>query len=136
LSRREHSRAELVQKLRQRGFEREAVTDVVERLASQGWVSDERFARELVRVRAASGYGPLRILAELRRRGVPEEAAEAVLETQAEDWAGRAEQARRKRFGTAAANDFRELARQVRFLERRGFAADHIRRVTRAGDDT
>lgn len=109
---------------------------VVERLVSQGWVSDERFAREMVRVRTAAGYGPLRILAELRRRGVPEEAAQAVLESRAEDWAERAERARRKRFGTAAARDFRELARQVRFLERRGFAADHIRRVTRAGDDT
>jgi regulatory protein len=129
LARREHSRQELTRKLRRRGFEAEQVATVVDRLAERGWLSDCRFAEQYVRERIARGFGPLRIRSELRDRGVSGEAAATVLQEQAEDWRAEAERARRKRFGDELPRDLRERARQARFLQYRGFSADHIRAV-------
>jgi len=49
LVRREHSRKELVRKLRGRGVEPEAAVAAVGRLAEEGWQDDARFAASLVR---------------------------------------------------------------------------------------
>jgi regulatory protein len=129
LARREHSRQELTRKLRRRGFEADKVATLLDRLAEQGCLSDRRFAEQYVRERIARGFGPLRIRSELKDRGVSGEAAAIALQQQADDWRVRADRARRKRFGDEIPQDLRERARQVRFLQYRGFSADHIKAV-------
>ena len=66
LARREHSRRELGRKLRQGGYEAEEATDALDRLGAQHYQDDERFGEMLVRSRAAQGYGPVRLRAELK----------------------------------------------------------------------
>src|SRR5688572_28275197 len=66
---REHSRTELVRKLTSRGMEAAEVDSVVTRLTADGWQDDSLFAESLVRARVSSGYGPLRIRAELATHG-------------------------------------------------------------------
>lgn len=70
LSRRDHSRKELVEKLRQKGHG-EFAYDAVEKLSEYGYIDDRRFAfvfaEELIRLKS---YGKKRIEQELYRKGV------------------------------------------------------------------
>lgn len=77
--------------------------------------------------RVGHGFGPVRIRRELRERGVASELATRALAAYARGWDERAAQAREKRFGPAPPADRRQWLRQARFLEYRGFTAEHIR---------
>src|SRR4249919_3607804 len=86
LVRREHSRKELTRKLTARGVEPEAAVAAVDKMAAAGWQDDGRFAEQLIRSRAATGYGPVRIRAELSMHGLPREAVSAAMESCEADW--------------------------------------------------
>lgn len=80
LSRRDHSAKELLLKLRQKGYG-ESAEYAVERLRSEGYVDDERFARMYVReLISIKKYGKRRIEQELYRKGVDREIISLVLE--------------------------------------------------------
>ena len=100
-----------------------------------GWLSDDRFAENYLRMRVEKGYGPMRILAELKDRGVDEELIANLLRGCAVDWNEQATAARRKHFGACSHRDFKERARQARFLQQRGFSADQVRAALSTGDD-
>lgn len=129
LARREHAVGELQQKLLARGHPAELVQEVVQQLGEEGLVSDQRFTEAFVRYRADRGYGPLRIQAELREKGVDEELQTAYLDFRDPFWLEQSAQVRRKRFGDRPPTDFKERARQARFLQYRGFTAEQLRRV-------
>src|SRR5262245_43286631 len=119
LARREHSRAELKQKLAAHGSEEE-IEEVLDRLQSVKLLSDERFTAAYVRSRAAR-LGAGRLRHELRQRGVAEELVER--ELAADDLPDELERARavwQKKFD-AAPVDAKDWARQARFLQGRGF---------------
>ena len=127
LARREHSKKELTVKLSARGAERAAIAPVLESLEHDGLQSDERYAQALLQSHVRRGKGPLRIRAELRARGVGDDLIEAALREGETSWTDHARRARAKRFGEALPQTREERARQARFLEQRGFAAEHIR---------
>ncbi|MDV2857124.1 MULTISPECIES: regulatory protein RecX [Oceanimonas] len=134
LSRRDHSRRELEQKLRQREFEQEAITRTLNKLEQQQWLQDARFAEVQVRQHIYKKHGPQRIRAELQRKGVhPDEIATA-LEQEETDWFELARECHFARFGDAPIPDFKERARRMRYLQARGFGPDHIRYALEAGD--
>lgn len=77
LARRNHFRVELADKLLRRGFDSAEVEAALERCAGLGLIDDEGLANRFAEVRGTeSGWGPRRIEAELRRRGVDRAAAE------------------------------------------------------------
>lgn len=80
LARREHGRAELTRKLRQRGAPAELIEAALERLADEGLLSESRYIESFIRGRASSGYGPLRIREELTQRGLPRGEVEQALQ--------------------------------------------------------
>jgi regulatory protein len=127
LARREHSGAELRAKLRARGAADAELGAVLERLAADGLQSDARYAESLARSHASRGKGPLRIAAELKARGVDDAVANAALRALDVSWGELAAAARRKRFGDALPATREDRAKQARFLEQRGFAAEHVR---------
>jgi regulatory protein len=127
LARREHSRAELARKLRARGAPSELVEPALDALAGRRLQSDERYAETLVNSRVGRGQGPVRIRRELAEQGVAPAEIEAALEAAGADWAGLAREVRRRRFGAGTPVDWRERARQARFLEYRGFTSEQIR---------
>jgi len=86
LTRREHSRRELTRKLRARGCTSDEIDEALARLTEDGWQSDARFAETLVRHRAASGYGPRWIRAELATHNLDHLLIESALEGFAGDW--------------------------------------------------
>ncbi|HEV2622646.1 MAG TPA: regulatory protein RecX [Frateuria sp.] len=135
LARREHSRRELKTKLRQSGYEGEEARVAIDRLGEQHYQDDERFAEVLVRSRAAQGYGPQRIRAELKTHAVSDERIRQLLEAADVDWEASALDQLRRRYGGKAAPDPAERARRAQFLLRRGFAAATVRRATHAQVD-
>ena len=135
LARREHSRRELKTKLRQSGYEGEESLAAIDRLGEQHYQDDERFAEVLVRSRAAQGYGPQRIRAELKTHVVPDERIRQLLESTDVDWEASAREQLRRRYGGKAAPDLAERTRRAQFLLRRGFAAATVRRATHAEVD-
>jgi regulatory protein len=129
LARREHSCHELTRKLAARGFDEVVVAEVVGRLSGENLVSDERFAEALYRSRIERGYGPARIAAELRDRGVDPGLVEQWVDFADTDWLTRGRAVLSRKFGAGVPGDARERARQMRFLHARGFTQAQIRRL-------
>jgi regulatory protein len=135
LARREHSRRELKTKLRQSGYEGGEASAAIDRLGEQNYQDDDRFAEVLVRSRAAQGYGPQRIRAELKTHAVPDARIRDLLDEAEVDWEASALDQLRRRYGGKGAADPAERARRAQFLLRRGFAAATVRRATHAEVD-
>ncbi len=122
LARREHSRTELLRKLRQRGAPTSLADIELDKLEEDGLLSDERFCEAYVHSRSQRGYGPVRLREELRQRGVSDRLIESILNDAAYDWAALARQAFDKRFPEGRASDMTERSKQLRFMQYRGFA--------------
>jgi len=134
LTRREHSRRELIRKLADRGVAPEEADAAVATLSRQGWQDDARYAAALARTRAQGGYGPLRIRAELRLQGVDEATIQAALDACEVGWGEAARQLAMRRFGGCRGASAQERARRGAFLQRRGFGMDDIRQALAAGE--
>jgi regulatory protein len=131
LARRDYSRAELAQRLAQRGIAADAIEIVLDQLTAAGYLSDERYAASVVAQRAGR-YGKRAIAYALKERGVAADAAAAALAPlAAADELADAMALWRTRFGTPPATD-RDKARQVRFLQARGYPLSVVLKVLRA----
>jgi len=128
LARREHSRQELRLKLAQRDYSRDISERVLDQLVAERLLSDERFTEQFVRQRLESGYGPVKIRAELSERGIGGELAAPHLELGDQAWRDRCRATWERRFGKPP-RDRREWGQQARFLANRGFSGDHVSRV-------
>lgn len=135
LSRREHSRKELTRKLTSRGLDAGEVHAAVDRLAGDGWQDDTRFAESLVRNRAAGGYGPVRIRAELATHGLDRDAISRAMDTFEGDWTEAARDLVRRRFCPALGEDLAQQRKAADFLLRRGFDGASVRAATRFDPD-
>lgn len=125
---------EVRRKLAGAGFPEAVVDGVVERLEGDRVLDDEAFADAYVRARVRNrGYGPRRLRAELRRKGVPAPVVEAVMETfEAEtNTLALARMQAEKRWGRLASEpDLRKRRKKLNdYLLRRGFDYDTVRRV-------
>ena len=126
LARREYGQAELAKKLADKGYQRSIVEGELQRLTDEGLQSDTRFAESFVQSRINQGKGPVRIRADLGQRGIRDGIIEGALDEAACDWYELAREERAKKFGEGVPGDFKEKARQMRFLQYRGFEQDHI----------
>lgn len=135
LARREHSRKELNRKLSSRGLDAGEVEAAVDRLAGEGWQDDARFAESVVRSRASSGYGPIRIRAELGTHGLDREAIARAMASFEGDWAENARDLAHRRFGPGLVDDPVLRRKAADLLMRRGFDGDSIRAATRFDPD-
>ena len=133
LTRREHSRKELIRKLVIKGVPADEVEAVVARLADAGWQDDVRFAESRVRVRIGDGYGPRYIRAELATHGVDEATIGTALQVFEDDWARIACDLVGRRYGDVAANDLALRRKAENLLLRRGFEPGCIRAAIRRG---
>jgi regulatory protein len=136
LSRREHSRAELSRKLAPHalaaGQDEAAVERVLDQLVAKGLLSDARFAVSLSH-RRGQRYGTARVMMELRQQGV---GADVLAQTQSQLKDTELERARevwQRKFGQPAGTPA-ERAKQLRFLQSRGFASEVCYRVVRDSD--
>ncbi len=130
LARREHSRIELARKLERRledGQDRGDIEAVLDELERRKLLSEERFAASVLHARSAR-YGEMRLARDLQVRGVPADVARSALDAIRGSELERARAQWSRRFKSLPAS-LEERARQVRFLEARGFSSSVIRRV-------
>jgi len=126
LSRREHAVKELVQKLAQRDYAREAIDEVIEFLIENNYLCERRYTESLMRKRINKGYGRHYIYQELKQNGIERYLAIEVAENLEIDWYDLAQRTYYKRFGTTKIKDQKEKAKRIRFLQYRGFSSEEI----------
>jgi len=80
------------------------------------------------------GAGSIKLAYDLRQRGVSDSIIESVLGDHRDSELERAREVWRKKFGTVPA-DAAEKAKQMRFLQSRGFTPEVIRRAIADGND-
>ncbi len=138
LALREHGRAELERKLSHaRGAQEAPAPDVLRRvldeLQAQGLLDEARYAQAVAR-RLAQRHGSLRVLGELKRQGLDDELARRALREAEAELEPEADRALRllRRHDPQPPADAAGRARQMRFLQRRGFSAQAVREAMRA----
>ena len=135
LARREHSVFELTRKLQQKDFPSELIQQVIERLVADNLLSDERYAEAYVRMRSARGYGLQRIRMEMQERGVASELISDALDNSEVDWNALAQEVRNKKFGEQQPDEYALRAKQMKFLQYRGFSHAQINAAVTGLDD-
>ena len=127
LARREYSRTELHAKLQTYASPDDNIEALLDDLIKRGWLSDERAAEQMLAARR-SRFGLQRIAHEMRQKGIAEELISAAVPGLKEGEMEAARTVWRKKFGVAP-QDEKEKAKQIRFLQSRGFALDVIFKV-------
>ena len=133
LARREHSRLELQLKLAPHAQDPDELENLIGDLVRRGWLSEQRVVEQLIHARRGK-RGSQRIRQELLDKGIAGELVDQVL-PQLRD--GDAEAARalwQRKFGKLPRN-MAERAKQVRFMQGRGFALETVLQIIRQGGD-
>ena len=132
LARRELSRAELQAKLQPHVVEADDIAALLDDLQKRGWLSDARALEQTVRIRSAR-FGTQRIAHELRQKGISDELISAAIPQMKEGELEAARNVWQRKFASPP-QDQKEKAKQVRFLQSRGFSMDVIFKVMRISD--
>lgn len=127
LARREHSKLELQNKLFAKGFDSSDIAKVLQELEGSGSQSDPRFIEAYVTMRSRRGFGPERIKAELRERGIDQELSDKFVKKSDPVWFELAKEVHNKKFGAKIPEDLVGQAKQKRYLYYKGFNADQIK---------
>ncbi|MBI3188172.1 MAG: regulatory protein RecX [Gammaproteobacteria bacterium] len=126
LARREHSAVELKRKLQQKGYNSSDIDTELLQLQRDGSLSDRRFTEAYVNMRMNRGYGPMRILAELRDRGIPAELANEYLNQELLDWHAVLSRQYTKKYAGIPIADHQDKSKRIAYLQARGFRLDLI----------
>jgi regulatory protein len=128
LAMREHSRYELTNKLLKKDFsEGVDLEKLLDGLEDSDYLSDRRFAESYIRSRVGQGKGRLRILNELKQRGVSTSIISNAMQESGVNWFDLVSCVREKKFGENIPVDYKEKTKQMRFLSGRGFDSEMIR---------
>lgn len=133
LSAREHSRLELTRKLSRYAQEGDDIEALLDTLEAANLLSQSRFSESLVHRRAAR-FGNNRIFSELQTHGIDADALADMKTSLVQDEAVRAREVWRKKFDHPPA-DAAERAKQMRFLQQRGFSHSAIQSALRGEYD-
>ncbi|GLP96828.1 hypothetical protein GCM10007895_21340 [Paraferrimonas sedimenticola] len=136
LSRREHSLAELSTKLTSRGFEYDKIQVTLAHSIEQGWQSQKRFAELYIRSKANKGYGPQRIVQQLKfdHKLDSTDIDYGMLECDC-DWFELAHTRFTKEWRSGRPMDFEQKQKIQQKLMRRGFDWEQIRYALNKKDD-
>ncbi|WP_298621816.1 recombination regulator RecX [uncultured Legionella sp.] len=129
LSRREHGAMELCNKLEQKGFESSEIKDALDKCQRLGLQSDCRFIENYSRSRIRQGYGPLKIIQELKNKGLDSDLIMHELVQERDNWLSYALDVWDKKCKGRTDLTFSEIQKQQRFLLYRGFNMDIIAQV-------
>jgi len=129
LSRREHSRAELEQKLTAKDFDLTEIKGALDRLVIENLQSDARFAQSYIHYRISKGVGPIKIRHELKQKGVIESVVHQAEQEEECDWAYLLNKVAYRKYSDFPAKDIKQKLKQTRFLQQRGFAMHDIMRL-------
>ena len=118
--------------MRRRGAPAPVAAEVLADLTARGYLDDAAFAHHWIATRSARGYGPARLRAELRARGVAGSLVDVALAAQGDDELERARAVARRRLPALQRADRTRAATRLRdHLVRRGYSAAVVSRVVR-----
>lgn len=129
LTRKEYSKKDLIEKLALYAMHRDEVLTLVDELARENYQSDKRVAEMTVRSQIRKGKGPNRIKLALNAKSINKELAKEDMDDV--DWYEQAYELKVKKYGVAVATDAKLKAKQIRFLQYRGFEMDAIMKAIR-----
>lgn len=124
LARRDYARREIQDRLARRFGTGAPVDELLDWLEEQNFLNEDRFVEAFIRSRVERGQGELRIRQELAQRGVAEARIDQALAEADVDWFALARETHRRRFRRGPGGDMKEKARQLRFLQYRGFSGE------------
>lgn len=130
LAMREHSAAELRQKLQKKFDVPDLIAAAVEDLTLRNLQSDERFTEAFIKMRIRQGKGPVRILYELKEKGIEKNLAVSLTNPDDCAWIDLAKEVCERRFNQLAPISQKEKAKIIRFLHYRGFTSTQIQQAT------
>ena len=129
VSRREHSRHELMFKLDKRYPETiPIIEEVLDKLEGNKILDDERFAEMYLNSRARKGFGPKKIEMELYSKKVDPFFISNAVEAY-ENWLEDAEKVLKKKFKDNKPTDYQSKMKQKQFLFSRGFSTPIIDKI-------
>ena len=128
LSRREHSKKEIKEKLLLRFDSTELIQSVLDKLESNNLINELRFAEAYTRSRKRKGFGPRKILYELSSKGVSESVSNQVILDEG-NWDKVAKAAFTKKFKDGPSEEIKQKSKQKNFLQNRGFGFKEIESV-------
>lgn len=126
LSKREHSVAEIVQKLSQQEFIVSDIHAVLDKFVENGIQSDARFTFHFVRNCTMKGQGLSRVKQALKVHNIDSSMLHEALDELEIDWYSNAYAVKCKKFGEEVETDWQKKQKQMRFLQYRGFSQDQI----------
>ncbi|EDP58099.1 recombination regulator RecX [Vibrio sp. AND4] len=126
LSRRDHGQYELCQKLALKGYEEADIEAAINFCLDHNYLDDLRYAKSQVRQHVYKGHGERRIRQELNQKRVAESIVDAAIAEEQQDWFELARMVAEKKFKGIKAKDQKEYAKQVRFMQYRGYSFDQI----------
>ncbi len=138
LARREYSRAELQSKLQKyveqgnESFEEVSSPDLdvlLDDLTERGWLSDERATAQLIHSKR-NRFGTQKIAHELRQKGISDELINTALPALKDSELATARDVWQRKFSSYP-QDAKEKAKQMRFLQSRGFSMESILAIFR-----
>jgi regulatory protein len=132
LARREHGFNELIEKLKLREFDEDIAYSVVSKLRTEGLQSDERFAEIFTRVRVSKGIGPIKIMYELRVKGIEEKLAYKSSYKDNEEWLKLGRKVLNKKFNFSDLETKGNWLQAARFLQQRGFNSDQVKLIIKS----
>ena len=133
LARREYSKQELARRLLQYTEDPDEIPPLIEDFERRGWLSEQRVAEQVMATRRKR-FGSQKIVHEMRQKGLSEEAIAGAREALKDSELESAREVWRRKFPEPPSNA-NEKARQMRFLQGRGFSLDTIRKVISGADD-
>lgn len=131
LTRREHGAMELCSKLERKGFGYEESKAALEECQRLGFQNDSRFVESYSRSRIRQGYGPLKIIQELKMKGIDPELIQQAVELEPSYWLSHARDIWQKKTKGKRDLSLNELQKLKRFLLYRGFNMDIIAQVVK-----
>lgn len=129
LSRREHSKYELVLKLERRVDSSDKLLKEIDKISDQNLQSDERFSESYIRSRYNSGFGPSRIKYDLVKRRVAESIINDAFRDIDLNWLEKLKKENIKKYGNENPKNMQELSRRTKFFVQRGFDQEMIRKI-------
>ena len=126
LSRRDHGECELYQKLIYKGYDENAVYEAIKFCLDHNYLDDLRYAKSQIRQHVYKGHGERRIRQELKQKRVADSVVEQAMEEEPQEWFVLAKQVAEKKFKGQKATEPKEYAKQVRFLQYRGYSFEQI----------
>ena len=129
LSRREHSKYELILKLKRRVESVEKLKEELNKLSEEKRQSDLRFSESYIRSRYNSGFGPTRIKYDLSLRKVSDSIIINAFDQADLNWTEKLKKENTKKYGVDKSKNMQELSKRIKFFVQRGFEKEMIRKV-------